>query len=422
LPLLPRGYIFLVASLLMIILGIIRRDLPSLLWGSSFVAFLTYTIIGCAVIRAALRRRITSESLDLSLPSRGVFAGDRMTGDFKIGLRLVRIPGFLYILRSILRWKTRRPIHLSYRLEPNQSEGTIQLRPAERGIYRAERVSLCFQDLFGFTEGSLSLGIEETLTVFPEFRYSEPSQTRTEGGHKTPHRKRRRAREDLIEVRKYFPGDDVRKINWKVFAHTQELLIREGDDTPPPASNLLFVLDTAPSPLLPSAITTLYLDRLVEAATSAMLNFLLRTSYLTLSLTGGQKTLSFTNERKTNLLSRMASVWWSEADELPPLPKVRDTHLIIFTTPGSSSLPSLLRMARERGWRYSLLFKKLERIDSTQRKWGLSWKDLLFQTTWRPKDHQSPISNALKAFGQALAGEITHYRHPPWNIEDVRAV
>lgn len=42
--------------------------------------------------------------------------------------------------------------------------------------------------------------------------------------------------EELYEVRQYKPGDDPRRINWKVYAHTGEPALREGELSPPPSS------------------------------------------------------------------------------------------------------------------------------------------------------------------------------------------
>ena len=38
---------------------------------------------------------------------------------------------------------------------------------------------------------------------------------------------------DFFENRKYYPGDDTRRINWKIFAHSGELHIREVEKIPP---------------------------------------------------------------------------------------------------------------------------------------------------------------------------------------------
>jgi uncharacterized protein (DUF58 family) len=50
--------------------------------------------------------------------------------------------------------------------------------------------------------------------------------------------------EELIETRPYHPGDDIRRINWSAFAHSGELFLRIGEETPPPAWAVRVVVDT----------------------------------------------------------------------------------------------------------------------------------------------------------------------------------
>ena len=40
--------------------------------------------------------------------------------------------------------------------------------------------------------------------------------------------------DDLIESRRYHPGDDVRRINWSAYARTGELHVKIGEEQPPP--------------------------------------------------------------------------------------------------------------------------------------------------------------------------------------------
>jgi hypothetical protein len=50
--------------------------------------------------------------------------------------------------------------------------------------------------------------------------------------------------EELIETRPYHPGDDIRRINWNAFAHSGELFLRIGEETPPPAWAVRLMVDT----------------------------------------------------------------------------------------------------------------------------------------------------------------------------------
>ena len=69
-------------------------------------------------------------------------------------------------------------------------------------------------------------------TVFPDLRSRAvndlPSQERTH---------------ELYESRPYFPGDDPRKIHWKLYAHTNTLSIKLGAFEPPPVKRLTVYIE-----------------------------------------------------------------------------------------------------------------------------------------------------------------------------------
>mgnify|MGYP001640073290 CR=1 FL=1 len=69
-------------------------------------------------------------------------------------------------------------------------------------------------------------------TVFPDLRSRAvndlPSQERTH---------------ELYESRPYFPGDDPRKIHWKLYAHTNTLSIKLGAFEPPPVKRLTIYIE-----------------------------------------------------------------------------------------------------------------------------------------------------------------------------------
>jgi len=48
---------------------------------------------------------------------------------------------------------------------------------------------------------------------------------------------------ELYESRPYFPGDDPRKIHWKLYAHTQTLSIKLGAFEPPPVKRLTIYIE-----------------------------------------------------------------------------------------------------------------------------------------------------------------------------------
>jgi uncharacterized protein (DUF58 family) len=50
--------------------------------------------------------------------------------------------------------------------------------------------------------------------------------------------------DNLIDHRPYIPGDDPRRINWKLYSHAGDLFVREGEPEPPPHSKLTLLIDT----------------------------------------------------------------------------------------------------------------------------------------------------------------------------------
>jgi uncharacterized protein (DUF58 family) len=417
------------SSSLMIALGVVWGDLAALFWGGSFLLFLLYTVVASHLVRSLLVKRLASESLDLKLPARGVFPGDRVQAIVKTRLRTIGVPGFAYVLQTRLEWKTRQPLVLSRRVDFGESEDVVALKVRERGQFASRTASLLFHDSLGFTCGSLPLDLNESISVYPSLLPVEELRFHFEGGSETEYLDKQTKRDDLLEVRKYFPGDDSRKLNWKIFAHIGELFIREGEQAPPPRSNLLFVLDTAVSSELAPSLAGLYLDRLVELACSSMLLFLLHNSSLMLSTNSLTKVVSLGRQKEEQLLSLMASIWWTEEGSAPPLPEVKSLHAIVFSTPGSSSLGAILKSARELGWGLTLIFKNLDQSDFPVEREGPGpgLKNLLFRSespTLRARNPhlRSRCERDLSAFKEFLLAEAMRVQEAPWRIKDVRIV
>ena len=114
-----------------------------------------------------------------------------------------------------------------------------------RGRYFYKRLYLNIRDFAGFFAAAytqppyLSVPyivvqpvIPPQKAVFPDLRSRTvndlPSQERTH---------------ELYESRPYFPGDDPRKIHWKLYAHTNTLSIKLGAFEPPPVKRLTIYIE-----------------------------------------------------------------------------------------------------------------------------------------------------------------------------------
>ena len=114
-----------------------------------------------------------------------------------------------------------------------------------RGRYFYKRQYLNIRDFAGFFAAAYTqppclsvpyIVVQPALppqkTVFPDLRSRAvndlPSQERTH---------------ELYESRPYFPGDDPRKIHWKLYAHTNTLSIKLGAFEPPPVKRLTIYIE-----------------------------------------------------------------------------------------------------------------------------------------------------------------------------------
>ena len=413
----------------MIISGIIRKDLAALFWGCGFLIFLIYSVLGNHLQRILTQHAVNPETIDLKLSSKGVFPGEKTEAFIKANLPSVRIPGFSYIFHATLSWKTRDPVFLIERLDTGENRSVLPFRPENRGQFQSGDVRLTLQDLFGFTRSALYLNINENLSVYPRLRPGARVSFRQQGGNSTEHMKKQKKKDELLEIRKYFPGDDVRKLNWKLFAHIGELYIREGEQTPPPRSNLLFILDTSRSAILPEVLATRYLDELVETACSTMLQFLLEnsTSTLMLTLPGHPSVFSINREGGEALLRLLASVWWNE-DGKTVLPNERDLHAVVFSSPGSRDLESVLEQVKGKNWGLTLLFTSSKFLPSnhTVVRKALRLRDLFILPSTGGMAVQNPPSGRSSGpkeeaiLQDILLREEARFKASPWKLTDVR--
>jgi hypothetical protein len=122
--------------------------------------------------------------------------------------------------------------------------GSESFSVPRRGAYYGAYDEIIIADVFGFFFFAYRIARGEgvRLWVSPAERESAPAVRSFSGGSV-----KREAREivrtdDLVEQRPYVPGDDPRRINWKLYGHSGDLFIREEDREPPPHSVLAMLV------------------------------------------------------------------------------------------------------------------------------------------------------------------------------------
>lgn len=241
------GMAFLIIGALLTLLGFSRGELAATISGITLLLYAFLALICVTVTRLFWRRMLISAE----------WSGlEYITLHPAPSVNHPRF--FLFLLFCDIRFYVR------YATKPENTDGASfllsvpvtrkeikqRVLPPPRGVYRGDTPLLLISDLAGIfclaipqpdtrTAGTLvSHPVSEscTLPILP------PGRSGQYAGKSTFKRS-----EELYETRPYLPGDDPRKINWKIFAHTGELSIREGELLPPPSSEYVIIVN----PFLP---------------------------------------------------------------------------------------------------------------------------------------------------------------------------
>jgi uncharacterized protein (DUF58 family) len=412
------GALFFFLSLFILIIGVLRMELAAILWGSAFTLLAVYSLLANRITQLVLRRFFEKapDPVDFTLSAAGVFPRSVATAQLNAQLPRYRAPGIKIRFEILLYWTGREPLRLSCDLRGGRNRRVFEFSPAYRGVYQSREVHIVLSDLLGFTRFPLTLALAERLRVYPAVQPEEVRRPPSlEGGQEENRRMRKRRSEELLEVRKYFPGDDIRKVHWKVFAHTSELFLRIGEETPPPESRFLVILDSAPTKVVPTRIEADYLDSLVEICAATVLEVLARGYQVFFALCDSPQLRQVTLEKKLQLLGESAGIWWNDryALELPPQ---YPSQILLFSSPGSANLPRIFGDLQKRGGDVKLFFPDLP-VPAGQppRSWI---RKLVLRPAAEKGRALAPLgSNELQSYRSKLDQEVARWsRRGKWKV------
>ena len=297
-PFTARGLLFLLVSAALFVIGVVRADLAALFWGCGFLLLSLYGFFGSHIFSLLIRRALVTgnASAEIRLPSSGVFAGEEAAAVVSTSIPAFFLPGFHLILSVDLQWKPRRQLAAQAVLSPGRGSYSLPLQTRKRGRYSCRRLDIKVCDLLGFTSSLIRWPCEDYLVVMPQVLRREVLLLQVSGEETTDTTRRRRTSDELLEVRKYYPGDDMRRLNWKVLAHTGELFLRKGEETPPPDSRLVFIFDPSATDAVTPSFAADYLDSYVETVASILVLSLEGGTPVTLSIPGRKGFASLTGE------------------------------------------------------------------------------------------------------------------------------
>jgi len=146
---------------------------------------------------------------------------------------------------------------------------TYQLPPLRRGVYKLGPLSVRVSDPFGLAEAEHRSAGEATLVVYPRFEVL-PYGSLSLGDRPSLGRARRArgSEPDSFLLRRYVPGDDLRRVHWPTTARVGELTLRQ--DEPKVADDrVAVVVDLRTNAALHPAVTDETLETVLESAATA---------------------------------------------------------------------------------------------------------------------------------------------------------
>ncbi len=371
-----------------------------------------YTFLGNIIFKITVKRYLAGHpaSYDFTLPLKGFYPGDTGRAGLEIKMPGVFVPGFYSRFKVILQWKKRKPIIISIPLEAGANHKNVDIITVKRGSYKSSRDIVEFGDLLGFTRSELYLKADNKLTVFPEIHNIEQNlEAPIAEGLKSPEIYRKKRSDELLDTRKYYPGDDLRKLNWKVFAHIGELFLRIGEEIPSPESHILCIFDTALAKSLPEKGEADYLDSMT-AFYAGMILALSRQGFKVLCLTPGVlEPVSVSNATREDILNILSEIWWDEGNVSVNI-STEFVRVIILSSPGSLRVAGLLKNIKRRKLPATLLLKKEHFLIKTSEHFKL--KNLLFiSRSGKKRERVSVKPEDISVFNNALEADILKYKN-----------
>jgi hypothetical protein len=253
------GVFILLIIILSFTAGAIRRELVLTLTGTVVLAIWAYCLVMTLLLALIHRRRAKNISIRLE-PEKIVRNGSTNavymeSNSAYAGKNIFQFPGILVRCRIILKTEDGRRVTYDFKPEnKNNIQQNFQVK--KRGAYFSAYDEFAVFDILGFFRfayriptvdaeaSSVAASSGARLLVSPDAG-AEPLPVRAKGGETNRQDSTALERTDyLIDHRPYVPGDDPRRINWKLYSHGGELIVRQGEREPPPSSSMTILIDT----------------------------------------------------------------------------------------------------------------------------------------------------------------------------------
>jgi uncharacterized protein (DUF58 family) len=253
----------------------LRQDLALALAGAAFLLPWAYCLAMTLLLALVHGRRARRACIRVS--PREIAAGESAEALYREGEtapaagRIPQLPGILVRCRLALATSDGRRIQHDFN-PAGPPPHVFEVRG--RGAYFAGCDELAVFDILGFFRFAYRLPAENgaRLLASPRPAGEAPAFSARAGDSSLKPEFSFQRTDNLIDHRPYIPGDDPRRINWKLYGHGGGLFVREGEREPPPHSNIAILVDGEYDPLLYDARSARHgVDALCASALAAAL-------------------------------------------------------------------------------------------------------------------------------------------------------
>lgn len=247
------GVLILLIIIIALAAGAVRQEASLLFAGAVFLLPWLYCLIATLLLALIHSRRTRRAFIKIS-PGE-IAAGESLQAsycenDTAYTGSIFELPGILVRCRLLLAAKDGRKI--AHDLNPAEKNDSRLLTAEKRGAYFSGYDEFAVFDTLGFFRLTFRLptGNGARLLVGPHAEEQPPVVHARSGDSDLKPEFSVKKTDDFIDHRPYVPGDDPRRINWKLYGHGGGLLVRDSEFEPPPHSNILILVDAEFDPEL----------------------------------------------------------------------------------------------------------------------------------------------------------------------------
>jgi len=361
----PRtmGVFILLIIVLSFTAGAIRREMILTLTGSLFLSIWIYSLVMTLLLALIHRRR--ARRVSISISPQKIITGEWTQVSYNegketpTGAKILQLPGIL--VRCGIMLSTADGRRVTHEFKPEFIKSVTepeQFQVNERGAYFSTYDEFAVFDIFGFFRFAFRVPPQSGALLAGPRCADEPVSVRARGGETERQGPPIERTDELVSHRPYVPGDDPRRINWKLFSHGGELFVRQGEREPPAHSNITILIDTQFDDLYTLKSAREEADILCENSL-AIVNGLEKESDVQIGYTGQTKNDSFTRAEPGYFLAYPAAMPVNRRPEKKhaeagaALPAVNEERaLVILAMPrintGDTALEKFLSAGRNR--------------------------------------------------------------------------